>query len=132
MKMHRRHRDDSHEHLWFGLALVVIGSALLLDRLGLADIGRYWKWWGVVPICFGVARIFTWRSARSVASGVSWIVFGSWFLVSANEWFGLDWGSSWPLVFVAIGASMLVRAILEPVFARRTGRESTSGGSHHA
>jgi hypothetical protein len=130
--MPRRNHDDRTDHIGFGIVLVVLGTLFLLDRLDILDIRGTWSWWGVVPVAFGFVRIVAWKSSRSVASGVSWIFYGLWFLVSANEWYGLDWGTSWPMVFIAIGAGMVVRALLDPVFERRTPASSVSKGDLHA
>lgn len=123
--------DRGRDRLWFGFVLVAVGTLMLLDRFGVIDVARGYAWWGFIPAAFGITRIATWSSARSVAGGVSMVMFGAWFLISANEWYGLDWGTSWPMVFVAIGASIVVRAILEPVFAKRQAG-NLPGGEHHA
>lgn len=129
--MRSSHAHHGRDRLWFGFVLVAVGTLLLLDRFGIIDFGRGYLWWGFIPVAFGVARIASWSSARSVASGVSMALFGVWFLISSNEWHGLDWGTSWPMVFVAIGSSIVVRALLEPLFSRRD-RPQTPGGEHHA
>lgn len=126
-----RHYENGRDRLWFGFVLVAVGTLLLLDRFGFIDVARGYLWWGLIPAAFGVARIASWSSASAVAGGVSMLLFGAWFLISANEWYGLDWGTSWPMVFVAIGASIVVRALLEPVFARRH-QAPSPGGEHHA
>ncbi len=129
-----RHRtyDDRTDHIGFGVVLVALGTLFLLHRLDILDLHDTWTWWGLFPVGFGVVRIAAWKSSRSVASGVSWVFYGLWFLVSANEWYGLDWGSSWPMVFIAIGAGMVVRALLDPAFERRAPVVSASKGDLHA
>lgn len=126
-----QHYEKGRDRLWFGFVLVAVGTLLLLDRFGIVDVSHGYAWWGLIPAAFGIVRIASWSSARNVGSGVSMVLFGVWFLISANEWYGLDWGTSWPMVFVAIGASMVVRAVLEPVFARRHATPPP-GGEHHA
>ena len=129
--MRSRHHHTGRDRLWFGFVQVAVGTLLLLDRFDVIDVEHGYAWWGLIPVAFGITRIASWSSARSVASGVSMALFGVWFLISANEWHGLDWGTSWPMVFVAIGASIIVRAALEPSFARRDAN-SAPGGEHHA
>lgn len=121
-------KRDGREGFAMGLALVLLGTFFLLDRLGTLDIGELWSWWALFPIGFGLVRLGSGRSAEAIASGVSWMLFGVWFLVSTHEWYGLDWSTSWPLAFVTIGASMVTRALLEPVFARRSPEDATAGG----
>ena len=129
--MHSRHQEKGRDRLWFGFVLVAVGTLLLLDRFGVINVENGYAWWGLIPVALGITRIASWGSARGVASGVSMTLFGAWFLISANEWYGLDWGTSWPMVFVAIGASMVVRAVLEPVFAKRDAGSTVGGGAHH-
>jgi hypothetical protein len=107
---------------------MVFGGFFLLDRLGAVAIGDVWEWWPLFPLGFGLVRLLSWRSAEEVASGVTWILFGFWFLVSSHAWYGLDWSTSWPLALVAIGTGMVSRALLEPLFRRRYASSAAPGG----
>ena len=124
--MHGRGREE----IWYGIVLVGFGTWLLLARLHVIEVREYWTWSGLLPIGFGLAKIGAWRSARSVATGVSWGLFGLWFLMSANGWWGLDWARSWPMVLVAIGAELVVRSLLERAFAAQGGAVVIGSETH--
>jgi len=110
----------------FGIALVVIGALLLLDRTGTIRLED--DWWTYIPIGYGVARMVIWDSARGVAAGLNWVLLGLWLQATTSHWYGLDWPDSWPLALVAIGLSTVVRALLEPMFDRRSRSHPTAGG----
>jgi hypothetical protein len=113
-----------------GLLLVTLGVLFLLHQLDLIHVGRVWQWWPYVAIAFGVFRMAIWSSAEGVASGFGLALFGLWFLVTVNGWFGFDWSSSWPLALVAVGLSMVTRALLEPLFRGPVGDVPPGGGNH--
>ena len=129
---HERKTRSRAEGLAFGVILVLAGGVFLLDRLDVLEVGRLWGWWPLIPVTMGLVRISSWQSAESVASGLGWALFGAWFLVSQRGWFGLDWHNSWPMVLVAIGLSMVTRALLEPWFRRRAKESDPQGGGTHA
>ena len=129
---HKRRGRKAAEGLFFGFILVLVGSVFMMDRLGMIDMGDFWEWWPLIPIAMGLVRIAGWDSAESVASGIGWTLFGCWFLVNQMGWFGLDWHNSWPIVLVAIGLSMVVRTLLEPLFRDRPEKDESQGGESHA
>lgn len=115
--------DKTDDAVVFGLALIAIGVVFLLDELGVIGIREVWTWWPWLFIGVGVVRAAMWRSAKTVASGFGMVLFGLWFLISVEGWFGLGWSDSWPLAVVAIGLSMVARAALEPLFRDRSVEE---------
>jgi hypothetical protein len=129
-RSHRRRR--SRGGLGIGVVLVLLGMLFLFARLGIYELGDFWEWWPLVPIVYGVFRAASWHSAEEVGSGVTAIFLGGWFLVATHGWRGLGWSDSWPLALVAVGAGMVVRALLEPVFAPSAPPDVTAGGEPHA
>lgn len=123
----RRGRDG----LAIGVTLVVLGMVFLLARLGIYRLGEFWEWWPLVPIVFGLVRVVTWQTAEEVGSGVTVMLLGGWFLIATREWNGMGWSESWPLALVAVGAGMVVRAVLEPLFARHASPTLPPGRSEH-
>jgi len=104
----------------------------LVARLGIYPMGDFWEWWPFLPIGLGLVRIVTWGSAEEVGSGVTLALLGGWFWVATREWNGMSWSDSWPLGLVAVGAGMVVRAVLSPVFERQLPPPLPPGGEHHA
>ena len=96
----------------WGIALIVIGAILLLDRFDVIFIGDFWRLWPLVIIYFGAAQLFSPRGDKRSA----WLfLIGIWLLVSTLEVFGFDYGNSWPLLIMLVGVSML----LDQRFERR-------------
>lgn len=111
-----RHSGSTREGLGFGLLLIALGAVLLLNQLGYVDwsLGRLWP---LFVIAFGLLRVASWRSPRRIGNGVMLMLFGCWFLIAVNEWHGLGWEESWPLALVAVGAGIIVRALLRRFWA---------------
>lgn len=127
--MTRSRRRGLDGGLQTGLALIVIGTLFLLHRLDVIHVGRVWMWLPYVLIGVGLLQMVMWASAEQVGSGFGLALFGTWFLITVNGWFGFDWSNSWPLALVAIGLSMVLRALLEPLFRGPSGRATPEGGS---
>src|SRR5262245_41839290 len=108
--------------LVWGIFLMVLGSAFVLDRAGVIELPNIGELW---PLVFGVIAIGHILGGR-YASALMFLVLGAWFFAVEFEWYGLTYRNSWPVVLVAVGASIVVRALGgEP--SRRRLREG--GGS---
>ncbi len=105
----------------WGFFLIVLGSAFLLDRLGVVnmpDLGRLW------PAVFAVIAV-THIAERRFGSALTFVLLCAWFFACEFEWYGLDYHNSWPLVLVAVGAGIVVRALGgDPKLRVREGGES--------
>ncbi len=102
----------------WGIALIVIGGVLLLDRFRIIDIGDFWRLWPLVVIYFGAMQLFRPRHGRRSP----WLfLIGIWMLISTLEVFGFDWGNSWPLLIMLVGAAM----VLEQRFGTRRAADPT-------
>jgi hypothetical protein len=94
-----------------GLLFIAAGLVFGLDRLGTLDLGRLQDWWPALVILFGLSRMVLPTHRDSIGSGVSWALVGTWMLMVEQGWYGLTWRNSWPLLFVATGAGMVVKAL---------------------
>jgi hypothetical protein len=111
-----------------GAILIALGTLFLLHKLDVIHIGRVWQWLPYLMIGIGVFKMALWSSAEQVASGFGLALFGTWFLITVNGWFGFDWSNSWPLALVAIGLSMVSRSLLEPLFRASSTGTTPEGG----
>jgi hypothetical protein len=100
-------RRNAKSMIW-GFFLVALGSVLLLDRFGMVSIPELGRLWPLILIVIGVTRVAVGRPASSV----TFFLLGAWFLACEFDWYGLTYSNSWPLILVAIGASMVLRAIV--------------------
>ena len=102
---------DWRRLIW-GVVLMMYGGLFIADRLELLPPwAQEFQWWPLIVITIGLSKFILPRSADEVGSGVQLTLLGMWFLVAANEWFGLEWQNSWPLALVAAGAGMVVRSL---------------------
>lgn len=120
-------RKSRREGVTGGLFLIGLGALFLLHRLDIIHLGRVWEWLPWLLVGIGVFQMAMWSSAEQVASGFGLALFGVWFMITVNGWFGFDWNTSWPLALVAIGLSMVTRSLLEPAF-QGSSRRAPEGG----
>ncbi len=110
---------DRWDGLVWGLGLIAIGVLFLMDFLGMITWGHWSVMWPWLVIAIGVIRLLTARRPRIVGAGVTLTLFGTWFLVAVNGWYGLGWVRSWPLALVAVGLGSLARAVAASLMPKR-------------
>jgi len=99
-----------------GLVLIAVGGALLLDRLAWVDfggLGGLWRYWPLIVIALGLAKLIDARSRRGRGSGLWLMGLGGWMLVSSLGLFGFGWHNSWPLLIILVGLSVVLRSVFE-------------------
>jgi len=92
--------------IW-GVFLVALGVWFLLDHFvpwGLAGMG---EWWPLILIVVGVTHLVE----RRFGAALTMFLLGAWFLAVTSGWMGLNYLNSWPLVLVAVGAGIVVKAL---------------------
>jgi cell wall-active antibiotic response 4TMS protein YvqF len=108
-------RRRKHGLIVWGILLIANGVLLLIGRLGLADIHITAHLWPILPLTLGALRLI---DPPATADGrphgrrsAIWLVFiGCWGLVNELHLFGLDYGSSWPLLLIFVGFNMVWRS----------------------
>ena len=94
-----------------GLVLIVVGILFLLDRLRVEDFGDLLRmYWPLVIILYGVSHLFR---RESIWSGAWLVVIGAWLQLVRLHLFGLTYGNSWPLILIASGAGITLRALVD-------------------
>jgi len=83
--------------LIFGVTLIALGTAFTLDKLGVLEVGSYWRYWPVPVIGYGISRLLEPGERRF---GLWILVFGVWRLVLSLELMSL-WQSLAPLLITA-------------------------------
>lgn len=100
-----------------GLVLIGIGVLFLLSRLGIADFGEVIRrYWPMIIILAGVPKLF---SRDTMWSGLWLIAVGIWLQVAHLRLFGLSYSTSWPLLLIALGGGMMLRALMDPMWRKR-------------
>ncbi|MET0322913.1 MAG: DUF5668 domain-containing protein [Duganella sp.] len=109
------------KQLAWGLAFIAVGGAVLLERAGMIDLdihGRdLWRYWPWLLVISGVTQMVPPTTPAYVISGAWSIFFAGWWYVSFNHVWGWGFGDTWPALIVACGVGMLLRPLLENIFA---------------
>ena len=109
------------QQLVWGVALIAVGVAVLLQRADLIDIdihfGDIWRYWPWLLVISGVTQIIPPTTPAYLLSGAWSIFFAGWWYVSFNRIWGWGFGDTWPALIVACGVGMLLRPLLENIYA---------------
>ena len=110
-------RPVNTRSLFWGFTLIGLGILFMLDRLGIADVHFFFRrLWPLFIIMAGASRLF---HRRSVWGGVWLIGVGAWLQIATLHVFGMTFESSWPLLLIALGAGVILRALLDAMRGRR-------------
>jgi hypothetical protein len=106
----------------FGLAIILLGVAMLTDQRDGWGIYLPDGWWPVFVMLFGVFRLIdpgtTGGRQRSRRFGAWLVSVGLWGLISELRLFGFDYSTSWPLLIIFAGAVIVWRALERPAPCR--------------
>jgi hypothetical protein len=91
----------------FGLVVIALGVLFTLDNLGILAAGEILRWWPVLLLAFGVARLTGAGCRRSLVAGVFFTVLGALLTLSATGALHADVWDFWPVLLIAVGASMV-------------------------
>jgi hypothetical protein len=118
-------RRINADGIFWGVLLIAGGTALLLQRLGVTDVGFIIRsYWPLFIVLIGLSKLV---HRRSIWAGLWMIAVGSWLQAVTLHLHGLTYRSSWPLILVILGAGMIGRTIIES-FRRR---DAVEGENHH-
>jgi hypothetical protein len=95
-------------NLWVGILLIGLGLFFLLDQFQVFDLGPVWKFWPLLLLGLGVARLAGYRGHRRW-SGYWIFVAGLYCAAGTWNFLGLTWDNAWPIFVVAAGVSILAR-----------------------
>ena len=113
-----------------GLLIMLLGTAFLLEQLDFYDIREVWRFWPMVLIAVGLVQLLRPGDGRP---SIFLLLMGVWLQVSTLGLWGLDWGDSWPLLIMFIGASLVFDATVGRVVRPAVrGAPSGSGGDANA
>ncbi|MGH9373109.1 MAG: LiaF transmembrane domain-containing protein [Vicinamibacterales bacterium] len=115
---------------WGGV-VIVFGLLLLAERLEFLNFEFSGQFWPFILIAFGVARL-----AESPDTGAGrprrsggWLLYvGLWALATELNVAGLDYDTSWPLLVIGVGGTIVWRALHGNPACRRL----SSRGPHAA
>ena len=104
-----------------GLTLIVIGVLFMLDRFTSIEFGDVMRsYWPFIVILVGFSRLF---SRETAWAGLWLIAVGTWLQFAHLHILGLTYRNSWPLLLIALGGGMVVRALIEAAIPEEENHE---------
>jgi hypothetical protein len=101
-----------------GIILMAVGAIFLLGNLGIIYVADIWQFWPVILIVLGVSKMAPLRSfGETLWGGVIAGIGGVFLLRNLDILQGNVWQFIWPMILIAVGASMLVSRLDAPAFA---------------
>lgn len=115
--MDSRQSYQWRKQLMWGLVLVAVGVALLLDRMGKIDIFDLWEYAPLLMVVIGINRMIGYPTAEEFISGLWWMVIGSWLFANLQHMFEMQFQTSWPLLVIVWGVTLMLKPLLRRRFA---------------
>ena len=94
-----------------GALLIASGVIVFLVQQGVIEVVSIWRYWPVALITVGLMKLVSPRPGRDLAAGTLEVLAGAWFLACNLHWYGFTYRQTWPLIFVAIGLSQIIKAL---------------------
>ncbi len=113
--MYHGGNDDyrSRKNLIWGIALIVVGSVLLMDRMNIIESDMVWHFWPVIVGLFGLNKIISARKPMHIVKGSFLIFLAFWIYVSIEHLWGLSFRTSWPIILIACGITSIAGALIK-------------------
>jgi predicted membrane protein len=93
--------------LFAGLVIFALGVVALLDNLGILRIHDVWRFWPLVFVAVGLAKLLRPRRSPGRFSGGIFLIIGVWLLMENLGVWPYNLGDFWPLFVVALGAWLI-------------------------
>ena len=103
---HRARRGSMGRAL-FGVGVLVLGTIMTLDNLGIIDGDNYWDFWPVLLILLGASHLFAPESSRKIGWGVLWCIVGIALLLDNFNMIRFNIWELWPMVLIFVGGNIL-------------------------
>lgn len=103
----RHHKHSPRHPLFWGAAMIAIGTALLLAGQGLIPNASAWL---LIPILVGVSaltRLVFARQAQQFARAGLGLALALWLYACIAQQWGCSFGTTWPVAVIYLGLSML-------------------------
>src|SRR5450830_323056 len=99
-----RRTNHASRQVVLGLLVIGMGMLFLADDLGWWDFRQALQFWPMVFIAVGVLKLVDSRGTDG------WLVGGAVMILNRMGIIAVSWRMAWPLLLIALGAAVLVRA----------------------
>jgi predicted membrane protein len=123
MQLHdeRAHGFRANPGIIPGLVVIAVGVIFLLSNLNIVYVHELWRYWPVVLIAAGLARLVDAQSDGARSTGGVLLVVGALFLANTLGFLHLTWRDYWPLILIGAGLLMLWNRLYTPISAPAAG-----------
>lgn len=120
----RRNAPALTPQMVLGLAILVVGTLVLLDNLRLMNTYRLWNYWPLLLVAIGLARAVepAGRFGGLLLTGVGLLL-----MPVSLGWVHVHMLDLWPVVLILVGGGMLWRSLSRDS-ADRAGEQARLGG----
>jgi predicted membrane protein len=112
-----------------GLIIVVIGVLFTLDNMDIIYAHEYLRYWPVLIVIYGIAKMAQPRSAPGRFAGIIFTLIGLALLSDKLDLLSFRLWDFWPLVIVLIGLSLIWRSFERHTTPRANMSPSTDPGA---
>jgi len=136
--MENGHITRNASRLFLGLVVIALGLAALLDNLGIIEIDSVWRFWPLVFVAIGLARLLRPAGQPGRGAGFVFLLIGVWLLLAKLDLMPWRLRDLWPVILLLIGARLVWGAMSRgalrgpaPDSASRVSAFAMLGGSEH-
>lgn len=97
--------------LVIGIAVILVGVLFTLDNLGLIRARDFLRYWPVIVMAVGVARLAQSQDRSGVGAGLVWLAVGAWLLLESLDLLNVSFSRVWPLLLVLAGGYIAWQAL---------------------
>jgi hypothetical protein len=106
------HQSNPRRRIISGVALILIGSAFLLDRAGVVDVDHFWHCWPILIALVGLTNIVAPARSSQVSLGFFQIFLACWLYICSEHLWGWTFQNAWPILLIGVGLGMIVRSLI--------------------
>ncbi|PIL39277.1 LiaI-LiaF-like domain-containing protein [Massilia psychrophila] len=115
--MNTIHSYQWRKQLMWGLLLIGLGGAFLLDQMGVVEIVELWHYWPLILVVIGINKMIGYPTAADFTSGLWTMFIGLWLFANFERAFGMTFWTSWPYLIIAWGVTLILKPFIRARFA---------------
>ncbi len=113
---HQSSYEWRRQLLW-GLVVVAIGLAFLLDQMEVVELRSIWHYSPLLLVVLGLNRLIGYPTPKQFTSGLWTMFIGFWLFAVFEGLFGLTAWNSWPFLIIVGGVIMIIQPFVKQRFA---------------